>query len=216
MLLGPCWICVGFNQQLLPLVLTDGHVCSAAMQVSFHRKGFLVRKDKYNKHVNYLTNKDLNGNPELMGMARAEIPLSHCFLVGHGWRITTLNERGLSFFFNTIILQICFSPDDSLLRLPRSIWLIGANSPLHKCFLRAKGYRCHFCGLLPAVFSLDNFSLQTLLPLVHSLLPHHFTCFLPCAVSLCLMETGRVVVWGRGAGEGKLVCQVSYMVTAAK
>ena len=116
-----------------------------------------------------------------------------------------MNERGLSSLFNTIILQICFSTDAFPCRLPRSIWLLlRANSPLHKCFLRAKGY-LHFCGLLPAVFLWKTFlSLQTLLPLVHSLLPHHFTCFLPFAACLCLAEMGWVVVCGRGAGEGSV------------
>lgn len=48
---------------------------------------------------------------------------------------------------------------------PRSIWLLlRSNPPLHKCFLRAKGYHCHFCGLLPAGFLWKTLlSLQTLI-----------------------------------------------------
>lgn len=64
---------------------------------------------------------------------------------------------------------------------PKSIWLLlRSNPPLHKCFLRAKGYHCNFCELLPAVFLWKTFFFK-LLSLAHSLLLHHITCFLPFA-----------------------------------
>lgn len=94
---------------------------------------------------------------------------------------------------------------------PRSIWLLlRSNPPLHICSLRAKGYHCHSCGLLPAVFLWKTFLfLQTIIfspqpstPSRHLLSP--FCCFLPFAP--CAAQR-----WGRsGCGEvglsGELHC----------
>lgn len=69
--------------------------------------------------------------------------------------------------------------------LPKSIWiLLRSDPPLHKCFLRAKGYHCHFCGLLPAVFLWKTFLfLQTIIfsPQPSGHLLSLFCCFLPFA-----------------------------------
>lgn len=104
----------------------------------------------------------------------------------------------MSSFFGVIILQICFSPDAFPHRLPEEHL-----APLHKCFLRAKGYHCHFCGLLLAVFLWKTLlSLQTI---IFSPQPSTASCHLLSPFcSLCCTKLGWVVVCRRGVGMGEV------------
>lgn len=132
--------------------------------------------------------------------------------------MTRLNERGLSSFFNMVMLQRCFSPDAFLCRLPWSIrptsMLLGANPPLHNCSLGAKGYCPYFCclqffsGKLFFIFKPYYFFTFTPQSLTS---PAFFLLLLTCAPEH-LMETGAGC-WGRGAAEGQWLCQASYVVT---
>lgn len=87
--------------------------------------------------------------------------------------------------------------------------LLRSNTPLHKCFLRAKGYHCHFCGLLPAVFLWKTFLFpQTIIFSPQPSIPSHHLLFPFC--SLYCTKIGEE--WA----PEKLVCQVSCIAAAAK